>query len=380
MVPVKRDMLPTSLKVRRRIGICPRSIASALLLFFASGSISRAAPPKTLVVAVPGNLARGGHAPTLVRDSSLSTAERASLLPIKGNKTLATSNSYVMPQTYGAKGDGVTDDTTAFQSALKSGDLLVSPATYLINYNIRVPSYRNVRCEPGAMLHTTRHDGRESGVITFDAANYSSVIGCTITGSNTSSVPVLDRNQWNYLIWIRGPSRNLVVSGNTLKYSWANSALHIDGDEGNPNVPSTDILISHNDFESNGYYGVAIISANRVSVLHNRFLDSSCCAESNSPATDQSMDNVYAYNYMTAVNGNGATCENCNSGIFFTGGESPRNFNYGTVRVHDNYISGKNTRLIMSADSGTTPPLYANNQCVNGCRETLAPRFNRPSF
>lgn len=356
-----------SLKCGARI--YPRSIASVLLLLFGSGSISRAAPPKALVVAAPWSLATGDDAPAVVRDSPVSTAERASLLPIEGSIPLATSNRYMMPQEYGAKGDGVTDDTAAFQLALKSGDVWVPRATYLINHNIRVPSYRNVHCEPGAKLYTTRHDDSESGVITFSAANYSSVIGCTITGSNTTSVPVLDAHQWNYLIWIRGPSHNIVVSGNTLKYSWANSALHVDGDEGNPNVPSTDILISHNDFESNGYYGVAIISANHVSVVHNRFIDSSCCAESNNPATDQSMYNVYAYNYMISVKGNAATCRNCDWGVFFTGGESPKNFNYGTDRVHDNYIMGGNSRLITGSDSGTTPPIYTKNQCVNGCRE-----------
>jgi hypothetical protein len=281
---------------------------------------------------------------------------------------LPTLNNYVTPQAYGAKGDGVTDDTAAFQSALKAGDLLVKPATYLINGNINVPSYRNVQCQPGATLHTTRHDGHESGVITFNAVSYSGVIGCTITGSNTATVPVLDGNQWNFLIWVKGSSHNIVVTGNTLKYSWANSALHIDGNEGSPNVPSTDILVTYNDFESNGYYGLATISANNVQALFNRFVDSSCCAEANSPTTDQSMYNVYAYNYMTSVSGNAATCgSNCTSGIFFTGGGGPNNFNYGTVQVYDNYVTGINTRLITSADSGVTPPVYTNNQCVNGC-------------
>jgi hypothetical protein len=280
---------------------------------------------------------------------------------------LPTLNSYVTPQVYGAKGDGVTDDTAAFQSALKAGDLLVPAATYLINGNINVPSYRNVQCQPGANLHTTRHDANPSGVITFKSVRYSSVIGCTITGSNTTTVPVLDGNQWNFLIWVSS-SHNIVVTGNTLKYSWANGALRFGGEAGG-NVPSTDILATYNDFESNGYYGLVNISANNLQALYNRFVDSSCCAEANSPTTDQSKYNVYAYNYMTSVNGNAATCGSCDSGIFFTGGESPSNFNYGTVRVYDNYISGTNTRLITSANSGSTPPIYTNNRCLNGCRE-----------
>lgn len=283
------------------------------------------------------------------------------------NMPLMTLNSHVTPQAYGAMGDGVTDDTAAFQSALEAGDLLVLEGTYLINGTIKVPSHRNVRCRPGANLHTTRHDGNESGVITFSGVSHSSVIGCTITGSNTASVPVLDRDQWNYLIWVSS-SHNIVIMGNTLKYSWANGALRFDA-EGGSNTPSTNILVTHNDFESNGYYGLVTISANHVQALHNRFIDSSCCAEANSPATDQSKYNVYAYNYMTSVNGNAATCTDCQSGIFLTGGESPNNFNYGTVQVYDNYVTGKNTRLITSANPGSTPPVYANNRCLNGCRE-----------
>jgi hypothetical protein len=272
------------------------------------------------------------------------------------------------PQAFGAKGDGVTDDTAAFQSVLNAGDVLVPPATYLINGNIYVPSYRNVQCQPGANLHTTRHDSQESGVITFKAVSYSKMIGCTISGSNTATVPVLDRNQWNYLIWVSS-SDNIVITRNTLKYAWANSAVRIDG-EGSSNVPSTDIMVTYNDFESNGYYGLATISGNKVQALFNRFVDSSCCAESNSPTTDQSMHNVYAYNYVTSVHGNAANCgSSCDAGIFLTGGESPSNFNYGTVQVHDNYITGTSTHLTTRTDSGSTPPIYTNNRCINGCKE-----------
>ncbi len=280
---------------------------------------------------------------------------------------LPTLNSYVTPQAYGAKGDGVTDDTAAFQSAVNAGDLVVPPATYLINGNIYVPSYRNVQCQPGANLHTTRHDSHESGVITFKAVSYSSLIGCTISGANTTTQPVLDGNQWNYLVWVSSSS-NIVVTGNTLKNAFANGALRFDA-EGNSNTPSTNILASYNDFESNGYYGLVTISGNNIQAVFNRFVDSSCCAESNSPTTDQSMHNVYAYNYMTSVHGNAATCGTaCDAGIFFTGGKSPSNFNYGTVQVYDNYITGTNTHLTTWADSGSTPPVYTNNQCVNGCQ------------
>jgi hypothetical protein len=308
---------------------------------------------------IPAQLSSSGSNPLTQDINALDAFVLGQSMP------LPTLNSYVTPQAYGAKGDGVTDDTAAFQSALKAGDVLVPPATYLINGNIYVPSYRNVQCQPGANLHTTRHDN-ESGIITFKAVSHSSIIGCTLSGSNTATVPVLDGSQWNYLVWVSS-SNNIVVVGNTLKNAWGNGALRFDS-EGSNNIPSNNILAAFNDFESNGYFGLVTISANNVQALFNRFVDSSCCAESNSPTGDQSNYNVYAYNYMTAVHGNAATCTYCNTGVFFTGGEAPNNFNYGTDQVYDNYITGTNTRLITDANSGGTPPVYRNNQCVNGCR------------
>lgn len=46
----------------------------------------------------------------------------------------ALSGGYVTPQMYGAKGDGTTDDTAAFEAALASGEKVVIPmATYKLN-------------------------------------------------------------------------------------------------------------------------------------------------------------------------------------------------------------------------------------------------------
>ncbi|MGA9725803.1 MAG: hypothetical protein WBQ86_25340 [Candidatus Binatus sp.] len=280
---------------------------------------------------------------------------------------MASTFSAVTPQAYGAKGDGMTDDTRAFQSALKAGDLLVPPATYMINGDIEVPSYRHVQCQPGANLHTTRHDGNESGVITFNAVSYSSVVGCTITGSNTAAVPVLDSNQWNYLVWVKGSSHNIVINGNTLKNSWANSALHIDGNEGSPNIPSTDILVTYNNFESNAYYGLAIISANNVQVVLNHFVDSSVGSEVNKN-TDQNTDNSYSYNSIRSVAGNHANCRHCSRGVFLTGGAAgPDTFSYRGNIVSDNVVEGSNTYIYKEWGGGSAS--YTDNRCINGCRE-----------
>ena len=47
------------------------------------------------------------------------------------------ANVFVTPEMFGAVGDGITDDTTAFQDALNSGTPVVAPATYYVT-NINV--------------------------------------------------------------------------------------------------------------------------------------------------------------------------------------------------------------------------------------------------
>ena len=346
--------------------IYPQSVALASFLFLGLASKFSAAVHEAPTIAVRWSLTRAADAPKARGASLAQTAGAPSLLLIQQNMPLPTLNSQVTPQAYGAMGDGVTDDTRAFQRALEAGDLSVPPATYLINGNIEVPSYRSIQCQPGANLHTARHDRNESGVITFSAVSNSSVLGCTITGSNTAAVPALDGKQWNYLIWVRRSSNNIVVTGNTLKYSWANSALHIDGNEGNPNVPSSNILVTYNDFESNGYYGLATISATNVQVLHNRFVDSSLGSEVNKD-TDQNTDNLYSYNSISSVAGNHADCRDCSRGIFLTGGDAgPSRFSYRGNVVSDNVVEGPNTYIYERWAGG--PASYTNNQCINGCK------------
>ncbi len=58
---------------------------------------------------------------------------------------LRTIKDYVTPQMFGAKGDGVTDDTEAIQAAVNNGKTIFFPkGTYFVSKTITVPSGRKI--------------------------------------------------------------------------------------------------------------------------------------------------------------------------------------------------------------------------------------------
>ncbi len=77
------------------------------------------------------------EATTTVQDGSIEEQKiNAEFLPwIK--------NNYVTPQMYGAKGDGITDDTEAIQAAINSNECVFFPkGTYLITKTISLTNYK----------------------------------------------------------------------------------------------------------------------------------------------------------------------------------------------------------------------------------------------
>lgn len=84
-------------------------------------------------------LNRHPEATSTVQDGSLTEAKFTEELKLHAIK------DYVTPQMFGAKGDGVTDDTEAIQNAVNSGRLIFFPkGTYLVSSTITVPTGRKI--------------------------------------------------------------------------------------------------------------------------------------------------------------------------------------------------------------------------------------------
>ena len=76
------------------------------------------------------------EATTTVQDGAITEAKLADALKLK------TIKDYATPEMYGAKGDGITDDTDAINAALENHEVvLLGAKTYLTTKPVYVPSY-----------------------------------------------------------------------------------------------------------------------------------------------------------------------------------------------------------------------------------------------
>lgn len=79
-------------------------------------------------------------------------------VPIKTSTVIATSRIEVTARTpesvkeFGAKGDGVTDDTSAIQAAIDAKAEYVPPGNYLISSTLNLPSGYSLRFSSGAIF------------------------------------------------------------------------------------------------------------------------------------------------------------------------------------------------------------------------------------
>lgn len=275
---------------------------------------------------------------------------------------LSPQSGWIDPKTsYGAVGDGVTNDVTAFQNALNAGNVYVSsPGTYLLNgtgYNgVNVPSNRTLQCGPGVVLKTTRHDNVDSGIVMFKGVGNSALLGCTLIGTNTK--PTLDSNQGNYGVEVEASSF-VTLGGNTCANVFGNSCFHITA--GGSTV-SDHVTVTHNDLERTGLYGVAIIQGTNCEVSWNIAHDASLGDEANR-STDINQQNIWENNLVSRSLGNGY------GDVFLSGGVAA-GADYSSDTVRNNIVSGTSIHIHQTCDSSfptCRPASYSSNSCTGGC-------------
>ncbi|UGC98024.1 polygalacturonase [Oceanospirillum phage vB_OsaM_PD0307] len=191
---------------------------------------------------------------------------------------------------YGAKGDGVQDDTAAIQAALDAkGTLMIDDSTYLLTDRVNVPSDTNLVFAGTNINITSVGANGEEGAINIANASSVTVTGkATLTGNNVvcSGISATD-------------SDNVHISGITaINFDWSGvlfgastnctaTDCHADQCGGTmlggmfsigrkAGVPSSDIHISHCTTKNSVAKGFATSYSNRtsftncVSTLHTQ--------------------------------------------------------------------------------------------------------------
>lgn len=287
---------------------------------------------------------------------------------------------FTTPEKYGAKGDGVTDDTNAFIEMLKSDKniLLSKDKTYIVNnLIINSPLILNMN---GATLKTNKVNScitiREktyicNGTITTDIVynssgnaikiegngNYSIVENININGfitgvycSSVNNIKLINLNTKNHVYLtsldqggyniLLEKSKNIEISG-CLLYGGANARHCIYISDGNENVNITNNLLELTSFVNAKEPVIYIRENNNINISNNIIIGGT---------------------YSVFVSGTKNSCKN----IIING----NNFSGIIPKASDN---GKYVMITLSEDGSTKP----NNVVVTG--NTISNENNRPT-
>jgi len=276
----------------------------------------------------------------------------------------------VNPMDFGAKCDGITDDSAAFQAAIDASDVLVPSKTCLINRTVRVTtSHKHIECSPGAtLLHTDPFAFDMIRIVAYaEPIGDVSVVNCHFLGTNTVAPQYFenDNRHWDIPIRALNTVNDIYIAGNTFERFFGQSMFQTYA----PVNGGTGARIEYNTFKSCGYYGPALVASVNGYIGHNTLVDCALGVE-NDNATQMSGGNIIEYNTLTAIFGYGAP--DMHASVMLTGGAAG-GANYSTNIVRYNTVSGVGSAAkgslpsVIYQKNPTGPAQYVGNTCGAGC-------------
>lgn len=294
----------------------------------------------TVDTAVNAWLTEHPEATTTVQDGALTEAK------FTDDLKLHTLKDYVTPEMFGAKGDGVTDDTAAIQTALNDGKRLVfENGDYLVSDTLVVPS--DIVIEVKNAKITSLSTENKKYIFHID-----NKVNVKILGYNGSLIMSKPDTVQQACVSISN-SENVLISGLILSKAGGDGVIV----GGTTNTPSKNIDVSNCVIDNNYRNGVSIVGGVNGVYIHD-------CVVKNTGGTSPQLgidvetwsslylnENIHIYNNRFSNNVNGDLT------IFeYTKG----------VKVYNNHFDGNvsvkiNTQYNGVEDANPTDISFNNN-------------------
>jgi parallel beta-helix repeat protein len=174
-------------------------------------------------------------------------------------------------KTYGAKGDGVTDDTAAIQACInavagKGGTVVVPDGTYMINGNysgsfgLRLGSNMTFAMTSGAVLKVITNGVDNYSILTAGTVSNVTITGGTLTGDRLTHTGSSGQDGHGLVI---GNASNITVTGLKATQCWGDG-IYITNS-------SSNITVTNSICDHNYRMGMSATAVNGLNVSYSTF-------------------------------------------------------------------------------------------------------------
>jgi hypothetical protein len=270
------------------------------------------------------------------------------------------------PISYGADPTGVSDSTSAFNSAAAAGDLDVPAGTYLLQAGGSLGS-RNMRCESGVVLNQPTLAANRA---MFQIDGSGSVFNCNFQGPYYNVNGAGYQDFFEDFLHLNPPSTGYRIIGNTFNgsggYSGAIDVYASDAQQ----PPPTNGIIGWNTFSHCDYYAVQLTSGTNFTIENNTNQD--CAGYIEADSTGQAnTGNIVIGNHLTFTYGTGWANSVARSwGNELTCGTDAGNspFDYSGNICQNNIVDGTASSMIaIEPVRGGVAAKYIGNTCTGAC-------------
>ncbi|HEV2539334.1 MAG TPA: right-handed parallel beta-helix repeat-containing protein [Frateuria sp.] len=286
-----------------------------------------------------------------------------------------TGATTINVRTMGALGDGVHDDTAAFQAAVNAlpadgGTVYAGAGHYMINAlkPIQMRSHTRLLMAGSATLEVIPNSASRYWLIKVWNVNNVRIVGGNLVGDRVKHMGTT--GEWGYGINVSG-SQNVVVKQVKLSNFWGDGILIGAITTSRSQVLSDYVTVTGVTSSNNRRQGITIAPSKHVYIVGNTFKNSiGTLPESGMDIEPQTEGPVSAVrvenNVFSGNNGNGIELHSNISDITFANNTLTGNRGFGALAINSNYLTfignnANNNGLAGIGVSGTT-----NNVSITG--------------